>query len=192
MSVWLQHATFTAMVIAVLPGCRGSLPGPPAEAPSVIAQVDAVRAGRTAMITATSPLSAAEWESIRGLEGLRVLALEAGRADDRTVAVLASLPESPLTDDGFAALTGVRSLRDLNVPHADCTAAGVRALAMLPNLRALRLGGVRGTPMEICEAVASLAHLRSLHLIDVPIGDAGLGVLARMPGLWNLYLDGGQ
>ena len=198
MSVWLQHATFTAMVIAVLPGCRGSLPGPPAEAPSVIAQVDAVRAGRTAMITATSPLSAAEWESIRGLEGLRVLALEAGRADDRTVAVLASLPdverlvlrESPLTDDGFAALTGVRSLRDLNVPHADCTAAGVRALAMLPNLRALRLGGVRGTPMEICEAVASLAHLRSLHLIDVPIGDAGLGVLARMPGLWNLYLDG--
>jgi hypothetical protein len=24
----------------------------------------------------------------------------------------------------------------------------------------------------------------------VPIGDAGLDVLARMDGLWNLYLDG--
>jgi len=29
-----------------------------------------------------------------------------------------------------------------------------------------------------------------LHLIDVPIGDDGLTVLQRLPGLWNLYLDG--
>ena len=44
--------------------------------------------------------------------------------------------------------------------------------------------------MEVCEAVASLPQLRSLHLIDVPIGDDGLAILQRLSGLWNLYLDG--
>jgi hypothetical protein len=40
------------------------------------------------------------------------------------------------------------------------------------------------------EAVAHLAELRSLHLIDVPLGDEGLAAISRLPGLWNLYLDG--
>jgi hypothetical protein len=76
------------------------------------------------------------------------------------------------------------------VPQAACTAAGVRALASLAVLRSLRLGGPQLAGVEVCEAVASLPQLRSLHLIDVPIGDDGLAALQRLPGLWNLYLDG--
>ena len=76
-------------------------------------------------------------------------------------------------------------------PHTDDReSAGVRNLAGLEGLRSLRLGGpLLGGP-EVCEAVVGLPHLRSLHLIDVPIGDGGLAVLQRLPGLWNLYLDG--
>jgi len=185
-------------VVVVLAGCRDAPPSSGTPVPSVVEQVEAVRAGRTATIKATTPLSAAEWEALCGLRGLRVLDLQAGRADDRMATILVSLPdverlvlrESPLTDEGFETLARLESLRDLNVPQAACTAAGVRALAQLPGLRALRLGGVRGSGTEVCEAVQSLSGLRSLHLIDVPIGDAGLDVLARMDGLWNLYLDG--
>lgn len=185
-------------VVVVLAGCRDAPPSSGTPVPSVVEQVEAVRAGRTATIQATTPLSAAEWEALCGLRGLRVLDLQAGRADDRMATILVSLPdverlvlrESPLTDEGFETLARLESLRDLNVPQAACTAAGVRALAQLPGLRALRLGGVRGSGTEVCEAVQSLSGLRSLHLIDVPIGDAGLDVLARMDGLWNLYLDG--
>jgi hypothetical protein len=124
--------------------------------------------------------------------------LEQGRADDSRAEIVATLTglerlvlrDSPLTDVGIQRLLDCRELRDLNVPQAACTAEGVRALAALPHLRSLRLGGPQLAGVEVCEAVASLPKLRSLHLIDVPIGDDGLAVLQRLPGLWNLYLDG--
>jgi hypothetical protein len=161
-------------------------------------QIAAVGAGEAQIIVAAAPLTDAEWESFRGLTGLRELVLEQGRADDGRAEILATLKglerlvlrESPLTDVGIQRLLDCRELRDLNVPQAACTAAGVRALAALPHLRSLRLGGSQLAGADVCEAVASLPKLRSLHLIDVPIGDNGLAVLQRLPGLWNLYLDG--
>jgi hypothetical protein len=161
-------------------------------------QIAAVRAGEAQTIVAAAPLTDAEWESLRGLNGLRELVLERGRADDGRAEILATLTglerlvlrESPLTDAGFQRIARCSAVRDLNVPQADCTAAGVRALAALPHLRSLRLGGQQLAGVEVCEAVASLPQLRSLHLIDVPIGDDGLTVLQRLSGLWNLYLDG--
>jgi len=161
-------------------------------------QIAAVRAGDAHAIVAAASLTDAEWESLRGLAGLRELVLEQGRTDDDRAEILATLTglerlvirESPLTDTGFRRLAECGELRDLNVPQAACTSAGVRALAALPHLRSLRLGGPQLVGVEVCEAVASLPHLRSLHLIDVPIGDDGLTVLQRLPGLWNLYLDG--
>jgi hypothetical protein len=161
-------------------------------------QIAAVRAGDAHTIVAAVPLTDAEWESLRGLADLRELVLEQGRADDSRAEIFATLTglerlvlrESPLGDAGFVRLAECRELRDLNVPQAACTAAGVRALTPLAALRSLRLGGPQLAGMEVCEAVASLPHLRSLHLIDVPIGDDGLTVLQRLPGLWNLYLDG--
>ncbi len=194
---WVHAAL--AILASLLPACRGDVPPARPAAPAVLSQVEAVRAGRTATITATAPLTPEEWEALRGLPGLRVLDLRAGRADDeRARTILASLPdverlvlrESPLTDEGFVALAGLATLRDLNVPQAACTAAGVRALAALPHLRAVRLGGPRLRDGDICAALTALPGLRSLHLIDVPIGDRGLDLLAGMDGLWNLYLDG--
>lgn len=186
-------------------GCR-----PPAEsdadhgagtgAPSIASQVAAVRAGQTTRIEADHPLSDAEWESLRGLGGLRELILRAGVADDSRADLLAELPaierlvlrESPLSDTGFEAFSRCATLRDLNVPQSACTPAGIRALRHLPRLQRLRLGGVELAlaGAEVGSAVAELAHLRSLHLIDVPLGDAGLAAISAMPGLWNLYLDG--
>ena len=161
-------------------------------------QIAAVRAGEAHAIVAAAPPTDAEWESLRGLAGLRELVLEQGRADDGRAEILATLTglerlvlrNSPVGDAGFQSITRCRVLRDLNVPQAACTAAGVRALAALPHLRSLRLGGPQLAGVEVCEAVASLPQLRSLHLIDVPIGDDGLAVLQPLPGLWNLYLDG--
>jgi hypothetical protein len=161
-------------------------------------QIAAVRTGGADRIVAAVPLTDAEWESLRGLTGLRELVLEQGRADDGRAEILATLTglerlvlrESPLGDAGFVRLASCMALRDLNVPQAACTAAGVRALEPLAALRSLRLGGPQLAGVEVCEAVASLPQLRSLHLIDVAIGDDGLAVLRRLPSLWNLYLDG--
>jgi hypothetical protein len=167
-------------------------------APSFGTQVAAVQAGRATRITAEQPLTSAEWESLRGLAGLRELILHAGVADDSQARLLATLPglerlvlrESPLSDAGLRELTRCARLHDLNVPQAACTPAGIRALATLPRLRSLRLGSPQLAGADVGRAVAELVQLRSLHLIDVPLGDDGLDAIARLPGLWNLYLDG--
>ena len=168
------------------------------EEASIAGQVAAVLAGQATRVEAEHPLTAAEWESLRGLPGLRELILRGGVADDSRAEVLATLTdlerlvvrESPLTDEGFCTLLACRRLRDLNVPQAACTAAGIQALAKLENLRSLRLGGTRLQGSDVGAAVAELERLRSLHLIDVPLGDEGLEAISRLPGLWNLYLDG--
>ena len=189
------------VAIAAGNGCGPNGFDPPASLTAVATvaeQAGHVRAGRGDRVVAATPLTESEWESLRGLAGLKELLLQAGRADDARAKILASLPDierlvlrdSPLTDDGFRELAACTTLRDLNVPKASCTAAGVQSLAELPRLRSLRLGGTRLGGREICEAIVRLPHLRTLHLIDIPIGDDGLAVLASRPDLWNLYLDG--
>lgn len=184
-------------------GCGMSPPAGNGLAPTTVAQsfgaqVAAVRDGEATGITAEQPLSAADWESLRGLAGLRELVLRAGVADDVRAKVLATVPdlerlvlrESPLSDAGFLEIARCSRLRDLNVPQAACTPAGIRALAILPQLRSLRLGSPQLAGADVGLAVAELVQLRSLHLIDVPLGDDGLDAIAQLPGLWNLYLDG--
>jgi len=187
------------VVAMVASGCGGPEPdlvgdknGPP-----VAEQVQAVRAGRADHIEAVEVLAAADWESLRGLAGLRVLVLQSGVAGDAEAEILATLPDverlvlrqSPLSDAGFSTLAGCRSLADLNVPQAACTAAGITSLAQLPNLESLRLGGANLAGPEVARAIAGLPALRSLHLIDVAIGDEGLAALAELGTLRNLYLD---
>ena len=199
----MRPACLLPMAVAWTLGCSVSPPpgnglAPTTVAQSFAAQVDAVRAGETTRITAEQPPSAAEWESLRGLAGLRELVLRTGVADDTRATVLATVPdlerlvlrESPLSDAGFRELARCGRLRDLNVPQAACTPAGIRALATLPRLRSLRLGGPHLAGADVGRAVAELVQLRSLHLIDVRLDDDGLDAIARLPGLWNLYLDG--
>lgn len=200
-ATWFVALLVGILVIATSSGCgvnaRESVVSIDRVA-TVAEQVAGIQAGQADRIVATAPLSEGEWESLRGLAGVRELVLQAGLADDARADILASLPaierlvlrDSPLTDEGFRTLAASTTLRDLNVPQAACTAAGVEALAGLPHLRSLRLGGVRQGGRELCEAIVQLPHLRTLHLIEIPIGDEGLGVLAGRPDLWNLYLDG--
>jgi hypothetical protein len=186
-----------AIIAAGCDGCAPSEAKRAPETPSIAAQVTAVRNGAASRIEARQPPTDAEWESLRGLAGLQELILHAGVADDTRAEVLATLPDirrlvlraSPLGDAGFARLAACRTLRDLNVPQAGCTAAGIQALAGLDSLRSLRLGGQRLEGAAVGEAMTQLAGLRSLHLIDVPLGDEGLAAISRLPGLWNLYLD---
>lgn len=185
--------------VAFLVGCGGPVArSPEGSARPFTEQRAAVRDGRASRIVADSPLADAEWESLRGLAGLRELWLRRGVADDARAEILATLPdierlvlrESPLSDAGFRAIARCRNLAHLNVPQAACTAAGLRTLRAVPALRSLRLGGPNLAGREVGEAVATLESLESLHLIDVAIGDAGLDAIAGLPGLRTLYLDG--
>ncbi|MEX0689202.1 MAG: hypothetical protein WD072_11110 [Pirellulales bacterium] len=189
-----------ALVAAVSLGCSGPPPKPDGsrEPPPFAEQVRAVRAGRADRIEAADPLGPDDWESLCGLAGLRVLVLERGVAGDDEAEILATLPDverlvlrrSPLSDAGLAALAACQSLEDLNVPQAACTAAGIERLSTLANLKSLRLGGPKLAGPEVARALAPLPGLRSLHLIDVAIGDEGLDALAELSMLRNLYLDG--
>lgn len=190
------------LAAALLAGGCGRSVGPvssDSSSPTAFAkQVLAVREGRADRIEAATPLGPPEWESLRGLAGLRVLVLERGVAGDAEAEILAALVgierlvlrQSPLSDAGLAALVSCRSLEDVNVPQAACTAAGITSLAKLPKLKSLRLGGPNLAGPDVARAIARLPVLRSLHLIDVAIGDEGLDALAELATLRNLYLDG--
>lgn len=181
--------------------------------PTFAEQAAAVRDGAATRIrVSAAPLADPEWEAVVALEGLTHLDLQEGVATDAHAARLAGLPRlerlvlrhSPLGDEGFRHLAACRALRILNVPQAACTRAGLEALAALPHLASLRLGSARlvgeggrdGPPDDADEgravagALLGLRALRTLHLIDVPLGDAGLHVLAGHEGLRTLYLDG--
>lgn len=190
-------ALATACVVGCGPPSQdAAIPGRPSA--TFVEQVQAVRAGRTDRIEAVASPRPEDWESLRGLEGLRVFVLERGVAGDAEAEIVATLPDlerlvlrqSPVSDIGFAALARCRSLEDLNVPQAGCTAEGIAGLAALPKLRSLRLGGANLAGPDVARALAALPALRSLHLIDVAIGDEGLDALAALKPLGNLYLDG--
>lgn len=179
-------------------GADGRTAGAPGGSGSFAEQIAAVRQGHSDRIDVAAAPAAADWHALRGLAGLRVLVLREGIATDAEAEILTTLPdlerlvlrESPLSDDGLRSLGRCRQLRDLNVPHAAGTAAGIESLASLPRLRSLRLGGPTLGGPAAARAVAALPGLRSLHLIDVAIGDEGLAALAELSALENLYLDG--
>ncbi|MFM7250552.1 MAG: hypothetical protein ACKO5R_11680 [Planctomycetaceae bacterium] len=200
-------ATAVLLPVALPRAARGA-------EPTFAEQAAAVRAGAATRIrVSAAPLADPEWEEVVALEGLAHLDLQEGVATDAHAARLAGLPRlerlvlrhSPLGDEGFRRLAACRTLRLLNVPQAACTCAGLEALAALPNLTSLRLGSPRlvaargaGSPpgadadegRAVARALLGLRALRTLHLIDVPLGDGGLDTLAGHEGLRTLYLDG--
>ena len=58
----------------------------------------------------------------------------------------------------------------------------------LEGLEQLRLSSPRVTDAGLAH-VATLQHLRFLHLLDMPIGDRGLEQLHGLKSLESLYLD---
>ena len=182
----------------------GGLKSADADAPTFAEQVAAVRAGSSTRIrVADRALTEEEWKELATLEVLSYLDLQQGIADDDKAVLLSRLPalerlvlrESPLGDEGLRHIAACHTLRDINLPQARCTLAGLAALAELPRLKNLRLGSpslcVEGKGgAELGMTLLQFPALRSLHLIDVPLGDAGLEGIGRYDGLWNLYLDG--
>lgn len=194
------RAAASSLVLLMATGCESSSRSmqPRVAAVSLAEQIRAIREGRADAIRAEEPLTDDEWALLGDCRDSREIVLRRGIANDARAGLLASLPklerlvlrESPLSDDGFAALARCPLLRDLNVPHAECTDAGIRSLVAVPTLRSLRLGSPRLSGAAACTAVRELGGLVTLHLIDVPIGDKGLDILAEMPALRTLYLDG--
>ena len=198
-----MHFRRWCSIVILAANLGAAAPGSAAEA-TLAEQAAAVRAGTSSRIrVADRALTEEEWGEIAGLEALSTLDLQEGVADDAKAVLLSRLPrlerlvlrESPLGDEGFQHLAACHTLRDVNIPQARCTLVGLAALAELPRLKNLRLGspalcpeGKGGT--ELGMTLLQFPTLRSLHLIDVPLGDAGLEGIARYDGLWNLYLDG--
>ena len=195
--------THGAILVTMALALFATLPLSAAEA-TFAEQAAAVRAGTSTRIRVTDrELSEDEWEEVAGLEALSHLDLQEGVADDAKAIVLARLPrlerlvlrESPFGDEGFRHLAACHTLRDVNIPQARCTLVGLTALAERPRLKSLRLGSPELCPdgkggAELGMTLLQFPALRSLHLIDVAVGDAGLEGIARYDGLWNLYLDG--
>ncbi len=191
-------------IVVILAACLSAAATVIAAEPTFAEQVAAVRAGTASRIrVADRALTEEEWEEIAGLEALSHLDLQEGVADDAKAVLLSRLPrlerlvlrESPLGDDGFKHLAACHTLRDVNIPQARCTLVGLAALAELPRLKNLRLGSPALCPegkggAELGMTLLQFPALRSLHLIDIAVGDAGLEGIARYDGLWNLYLDG--
>lgn len=174
---------------------------PGAEPPPLIEdvldqQIAAVVAGKSETIHLTDrAVDDQDLEPLRNLAGLRTLIFDSGTITDPGLEVIATLPDlnhlrlrdSPITDAGMGRLRGNENLRVLNLPHSRLSAEGVAELAALPRLRQLRLGG--GEAGDLSRGVAQLKHLRSVHLIDIPVTDDGLKALASLPHLESLYLD---
>jgi len=115
------------------------------------------------------------------------------------VAALANLPNLQhlrirgwgINAECLRELAKIKSLRILNVPHAEFADEGLEILTEMPNLESLRFGSSLVTD-EGMKTLARFPAIRQLHLIDVPITDAGLAELARIDRLQSLYIDGGS
>jgi hypothetical protein len=180
-------------------GCS-TRPGIPAHhEPDLAAQAAAVRAGDWDQIQIEhTAFSDQEFARLAGLENLRTLLI-----DDRTAylsplaaAAFENLPHlehlrfrGGLNDAALAKIVHARSLRILNLPHAEFTDAALSQLKELPDLEQLRFGSPNVTDAGM-KTIAAFPALKRLHLINVPITDAGLAELAGIQQLESLYIDG--
>lgn len=191
-----------AVVLASVGWCLSDLEPSPAMQQSEIraswrGQLEAVRQGSsTSIVMPTVRITTdllAELESIA--PRITELNLSGDHLAGRMDAIVACSNlrilhlRSPLGDDDLTALSQLPRLEVLDLPAADFTDVGLRALEGHPSLRLLRLRSPRLTD----RGVTSLSHLPALrwvHLIEVPVTDAGLEVFRAMPELQSLYLDG--
>ena len=183
--------------ILFLPGCS-----PPAETiePSLADQLTAIRNGSTDIILIEStPLSDQDLALIRYVPGLRVLQLDHAdnKLTDAGMVEIAKLTQiehlrirgGSIGDDGLKALATMPNLKALNIPQGKFTDAGLAHLKELPKLEMLRIGSPNVTDKGIAE-LNDFPSLSRVHLIDIPITDRGLADLQAIPKLESLYLDG--
>lgn len=173
-----------------------------ASQPGFDEQLELGRGGQADRIELASPIDESNLQSLSPEDDwIEVLILDEGVVTEHGIESITQLPslthlrlrQSPIGDVGFSVIANCQSLQILNLPQCDASATGIAALAKLPGLRNLRLGGVNlsdgGSAESVAEAIAKLQTLRHLHLIGVPIDDQGLRRIASLPKLGSLYLD---
>jgi hypothetical protein len=126
-------------------------------------------------------------------------AFKGADANDQTVAlagqlpglrslVLVPFPDTPLTDDGLAALAKLSDLELVSISGNHITDAGLAHLGRLSRLRALILHAAitdAGLPY-----LADLPDLEQLDLSQSRVTDEGLTQLRSLPRLTTLILNG--
>jgi hypothetical protein len=108
-------------------------------------------------------------------------AVKAGRTEEIHVSA------SPISDRDLTAAAGATALRVLKIDHVNSriTAAGLGHLKSLPNLEHLRIRGAGADD----DALAELAAIKSLKILNLPqadFTDAGLSQLKGLPNLIQL------
>ncbi len=95
----------------------------------------------------------------------------------------------PITDDQLSHISGMYSLRKLDLSETKVGDAGMRHLMELNRLNDLRLSGTRVTDSGL-KMIGRLDSLEALELADTQITDAGLEHLADLVILDHLDLRG--
>ena len=102
------------------------------------------------------------------------------------------LEDLALHDRSIVSLWEMPHLEILNIPATVLTDSGVKTLvARLSGLQLLRIGSPHITDTGIA-TLSELQSLRFLHLVDIPVTDAGLIHFHDMHSLESFYIDGGQ
>ena len=165
---------------------------------SIAERIRAIQAGESFELRLKTKAPPSLLNQLAHLDGkLLDLLLDGGGIDDQTISLINRLPQLEhlrlrgcrITDEGIRSYASSKlSLRVLNLPHSELTAAGIAELTKLPKLRQLRLGGSRIDDRAVRE-IAEIQELRSLHLIGPRITSVGLKALAKTPKLASLYID---
>lgn len=163
-------------------------------------QISLVKQGASVSIQLDTPAPQMLWNVLPELDGqLEDLLLDAGGVTEsqfQSIAQVQSLVHLRVRNASLSneALVGFveggpwKELQILNLPQANISTPGIRALGRLPKLRQLRLGGPQ-IDNEAVGGIATLEGLRSLHLIGPSMNEQGLESLGQAPKLASLYLD---
>ena len=128
-------------------------------------------ANLSALTLSRGALSAESVEHLKGLAGLKAIALRGPEVDDSCLALL----------------RGWEGLERLDLAKTGVTAAGLAHLGGLKALKKLDLTGTRVTDGGMAH-LKGLPRLEWLKLAGTGVSDAGLADLACLPGLKELIL----
>lgn len=160
-------------------------------------QIQSVREGLTDSIEiTTSAVTDTQFIDLAEQGELRRLILDQGAITDASAPTLGTLKKllliklrnCPLTDSSASVFRELESLQFLNVPQAEFSVSGLKALAGHPNLRQLRISGTLLND-DACELFNELPELRFLHLIGPKITAVGIEHLTKIEKLQSLYID---
>ncbi|MCY2925260.1 MAG: hypothetical protein NT031_07455 [Planctomycetota bacterium] len=141
---------------------------------AVIAQLsDLGRRGLCPGVQLTDGATDADVEALAKVEGLKALAVDAGK----------------ITDKALATMAGVRGLREVRLTYCNrLTPGGAGALAALPDLSRLAVIDCSGTTNELIAKLRGSASLKRLALTGGELDARCLGDLTELKALESLKL----